>query len=139
MAGYQQRGPKLQHSENKNDMLFAIYTLYRNFEKITGSESEFLDLSTEDKAELQNFVGPFSTYQELGEKFIVFKKLADQKFTNLEIGKKEEVALWENIVNRSMQDFQKFYDTLNIHQDYVIGESFYADKGKESILNSEKE
>ena len=119
-------------------MLFAIYTLYRKFEKITGSEAEFLDLSTDDKVELQKFVGPFSTYQELGERFIAFKKLADHKFTNLEVGKKEEVELWENIVNRSMQDFQKFYDTLNIHQDYVIGESFYADKGKKIILENEK-
>jgi arginyl-tRNA synthetase len=44
----------------------------------------------------------------------------------LESGEKEELEIWKRMVDRSIKDFDRFYDSLNIHLDYVIGESFYA-------------
>lgn len=56
-------------------------------------------------------------------------KLLDEKarraFKNLEDGRAEERAMWKKLVDRSLEEFQKIYDLLNVKIDVAYGESFY--------------
>ena len=67
IEGYERWADLLTAYENKNDLLFAIYTMYRQGEKLAKSESEFLSLSTEQFQELKKFYGDFGNYQEFVE------------------------------------------------------------------------
>ena len=50
------------------------------------------------------------------------------EFKKLEEGDSENRKLWEFIVEKSMEEFQKIYKRLNIEFDVINGESFYEDK-----------
>ncbi len=50
------------------------------------------------------------------------------EFKKLEEGDVENRKLWELIVEKSMEEFQKIYKRLDIEFDVINGESFYEDK-----------
>lgn len=51
-----------------------------------------------------------------------------EEFRKFEEGDKKNRDLWKVIVEWSKMEFQPIYDRLNIHFDYMNGESFYEDK-----------
>ncbi len=51
-----------------------------------------------------------------------------EELVKLQNGDRENMALWEEIRNVSLQALQEIYDLLNIRFDEVLGESFYRDK-----------
>ena len=112
MEAYARWGEKELEYENKNDFLYSLYTQYRALEK---------------EADLRE-----------GAPFEEFKSAADARFRRLEAGEKTEVELWQKMVSWSLADFQKFYDLINIHPDYTVGESFYAESGKDLVTTALK-
>ncbi|HZT35898.1 MAG TPA: arginine--tRNA ligase, partial [Nitrososphaera sp.] len=103
MEAYRRWGDEEKNYQNKNDFLYALYLRFRTMEK---------------EAENQD-----------GAPFVEFKEKADALFRDLEAGKSEVVELWEKMVGWSLQDFNRFYDLINIHLDVVDGEAFYARRG----------
>lgn len=49
-------------------------------------------------------------------------------FKRLEEGDPEIVKTWRMIVDLSVKEFQRLYETMDIKFDYFLGESFYTDK-----------
>lgn len=130
---------KLNHFENKNDMLFFIYTLYRKWEKISKSEDEYNNINTDELNELKKYYGDFSSFNNFWLLFKDFIDASKNRFNSLEKWQKQEVEIWWKMVDWSMQDFNKFYDLLWIHQEYLIWESFYSDYWLKLVMELEKE
>lgn len=84
---------------------------------------------------------PIPTLQKL---YVQFHMEADKdvelddegraEYRKFEEGDKESRALWKKIVKWSLKDIQQIYDRLDVHFDYMNGESFYEDK-MAAILN----
>src|SRR5882672_8864540 len=51
-----------------------------------------------------------------------------QELVKLQGGDKENIAIWNECVALSMQDFEHVYELLDIHYDIQCGESFYNDR-----------
>lgn len=49
-------------------------------------------------------------------------------FKKLEDGDKTAKIIWQKCVNWSLKEFDKIYQILNVHFDFMLGESFYQDK-----------
>lgn len=124
--------------EIENDMLFFIYTIFRKWEKASSDIDEFNKFTKEDILELKKYYWEFVNYEDFAELFLIFKNNSANRFYNLEKWKKQEVHLWEKMVKWSMDDFNKFYNLLWIHQDYIIWESFYSKMWKNIVLDLEK-
>ncbi|MDD2565570.1 MAG: arginine--tRNA ligase [Candidatus Gracilibacteria bacterium] len=122
----------LPEYEIKNDMLGEIYMTFRRGQKYAESKEEF-DNSPEDVDNLKLFFGNFSTYEELKTNYTDFKTKADNNFKLLESGSEAEFVDWQIIIKRSLEDFDRFYNILDIHQDYLLGESLYSILGKNLI------
>ncbi|MEK7066483.1 MAG: arginine--tRNA ligase, partial [Patescibacteria group bacterium] len=115
------------------NLLFSVYQMYRKGEKISKSEEVYNTLTPSDSDELANFYGDFASFLDFQEKFSQFKLASEERFNRLELGEEPELSLWKEMRKWSMEEFNKFYDLINIHQDYLIGESFYAKKGDKLI------
>ena len=61
--------------------------------------------------------------------FADYVAACDARFAALESGETREVELWRDMVAWSLADFDRFYESLNIRFDLVIGESFYFQAG----------
>jgi len=62
------------------------------------------------------------------------KKLTDEgreSFSKLENGDKEAREIWQKCIDISLVEFEKVYELLGVHIDFIHGESFYEDKLKE--------
>ena len=105
IEGYERWADLLTAYENKNDLLFAIYTMYRQGEKLAKSESEFLSLSNEQLQELKKFYGDFGNYQEFAVYFNDFITVSKKRFSLLEKGNQKETLLWQDMVKWSLADF----------------------------------
>ncbi len=66
-------------------------------------------------------------FHQEAEKDGFLDSAARQAFKNLEDGKEEERTMWKRLVDRSMREFQKIYDLLDVKIDLAYGESFYED------------
>ncbi len=63
------------------------------------------------------------------------KNLTDEGreyFAKLENGDKEAREIWQKCIDISLIEFEKVYELLGVHIDFVHGESFYEDKLKET-------
>jgi arginyl-tRNA synthetase len=124
---------KLPKFDLENDMLFHIYTIYRLWEKAKSSKEEFSKLEDRKIIELKKYYGDFIDYESFAELFNEFLEKSKIRFSNLEKWNKQEVELWSNMVEWSMKDFNRFYDVLDIKQDYFVWESFYANMWKNLV------
>jgi len=138
IEGYNRWEDKLNHFENKNDLLFYIYTLYRKWEKISKSEEEYNKLSKDDISELKKYYWGFLNYNDFCLLFKDFIESWKKRFDNLEKWNKDEVELWKKMVTWSIKDFNNFYNLLWTHQDYIIWESFYSEYWRNLVLELEK-
>jgi len=123
----------LPEFKNKNDLLFYIYTTYRKAEKASKSEEEFENV----KSDLEKYFDTLS-YNDFLNSYSDYIEASKEKFAKLEAGEEKIVNLWQEMVAWSLADFDKFYNLLNIHHDYVIWESFYAPLGVKLIEDLEK-
>ncbi len=86
--------------------------------------------------------------KELEEIYVRFHKEAEKNpkieeegrkwFSKLEKGDKEAREVWEICREKSMEEFNRIYDDLDVKIDYVIGESFYEDK-LQGVIEEAKE
>src|SRR6266852_5308149 len=51
-----------------------------------------------------------------------------QELVKLQSGDKENLSIWKQCVDLSMQDFERIYELLDVHYDIQRGESFYNDR-----------
>lgn len=119
--------------ENKNDLLFFIYTIYRTWEKASKSLEEF-----EKKDEKLSYFWEFNSWDDFKKLFKDFVLAWQARFKELEKWEKEIVELWQEMVSWSLEDFSRFYNLLWIHHDYVIWESFYAKMWVDLVFDLEK-
>ncbi len=127
----------LPKTDSENDMLDHIYQFVRRAEKFSTIHN-FEKILEEDRLWLVGVFGEFSDIGEYKIKYKEFKERANERFRNLENGKREEFDLWFMMRGWSMKEFNKFYELLKINHDYLLGESFYAKKGKEFIAEKIK-
>lgn len=57
-----------------------------------------------------------------------FLEEARRELVRLQRGEPENVALWKRINELSYRAFQEIYDEMDVHFDYVLGESFYREQ-----------
>ena len=105
IEGYERWVDLLTAYENRNDLLFAIYTMYRQGGELAKSEPDFLSLSPEQLQELKKFYGDFGSYQEFLVHFNDFVTASKERFSLLEKGNPKETLLWQDMVKWSLADF----------------------------------
>ena len=93
-----------------------------------------MTLSESEKAEIVKLIGSFENYEEFSEKYSACIARANEKFAKLENGDDATFDSWKQIVEWSMEDFERFYKLLGIHQEYLTGESLYAQAGKDFVM-----
>src|SRR4029077_546252 len=90
----------------------------------------------------KNLLGPPSTardpiadlvrvYKETNERAthdLAVREACRQELVKLQSGDAENLSIWKECVELSMQDFSRTYELLNIHYDLQHGESFYNDR-----------
>ncbi len=119
---------------HENEMMVHIYTTHRLAQKVSKDKETFNDMSVFDKEILEWTIWWTDTYEAFKDRFQLFEVESKKAFSNLETWKEKEVEDWQKIVNWSLDEFQHFYNELDIHLDYVVWESHYADKWKQLVL-----
>jgi arginyl-tRNA synthetase len=93
------------------------------------SEEADVEHAGPDRDLLMRYFPGVRTADELRVAYDELVAAADERFSRLEEGDAEEVALWRRMVDWSLAGFESFYRALRIHIDFVIGESFYLQAG----------
>lgn len=128
LEGYRRFRDKFPPQLSDNGRLLEIYRIRRTAERIVGDAIPLDTVSDEDRELVGRYFGATTT-DELITAFRDFVAASDARFAALEVGDKDEVELWEKMVQWSLADFDQFYQALNVSFDLIIGESFYADAG----------
>ena len=84
------------------------------------------DMTVED---LEKLYVKFHKEEESDEKLT---EEGREYFSKLENGDKEAREIWQKCIDISLVEFEKVYEMLGVHIDFVHGESFYEDKLKET-------
>ena len=116
-----------------NDLLAQIYSIYRTAEQASKSAADYDKLSSESREIILRAFPGATSHAALSQQYADFKAKAREVFSALEAGAENEVNAWQQIVSWSIEDFKKFYSLLGIHQDFQLGESFFARSGTEAI------
>ncbi|MBU0727194.1 arginine--tRNA ligase [Patescibacteria group bacterium] len=85
-------------------------------------------MSAIEKNPIPELLNLYVKFHDEAEKDPKLDDFGRAEFKKLEEGDKESRKLWEFIVEKSMDEFNKIYDRLNIDFDVINGESFYEDK-----------
>lgn len=112
--------------ENKNDLLYKVYTIYKSAGKIYNQKELFEKLNKEELDEFKNFFWDFNNFNEFRLKYEEYTEKSQKSFINLENWEKQTFNEWQKVINWSLQDFQKFYDLLWIKHEYLTWESIYS-------------
>ena len=88
------------------------------------------------------------TVEDLEKLYIKFHQEAEKDeslvdeardwFVKLEKGDKEAQEIWQKCVDTSLLEFERVYQMLGVHIDFIHGESFYQDKLQETIKEIEE-
>lgn len=119
---------------NKNDLLFEIYSNFRKAQKAADWEGIFKEYTPSEKDSLATLVGDFTDYESFLRQYHSFSLRAIDQFSALEGWQDATFATWRKIVEWSLQDFERFYKILDIHQEYLTGEGLYAQLWKEMVM-----
>jgi arginyl-tRNA synthetase len=133
LEGYSRFKDALADFANENDRLLEIYRIRRTAERLVESDTAFDDIDDEQRALIQRYFPTATTKTEFARQFQAYTAAADARFAKLEAGSHDEVALWRAMVEWSLAEFDHFYRNLNIHFDFIIGESFYFEAGDRLI------
>ena len=80
------------------------------------------------KQPLESLVSLYVRFHKEAEKDPDKNKQAASLFKKLEQGDKDLEKLWKFFVSISLQDYEKYWDILNVKHNLVLGESFYKDQ-----------
>ncbi len=125
LEGYRRFKDQFPSTMGNNDRLLEIYRIRRTTERIVAEDLSLNTLSEEEQALLGRYFPNIQDEQGLKTAFAEFVAASDRRFAALEAGVEEEVDLWAAMVKWSLEDFDRFYNALGIHIDFVLGESFY--------------
>ena len=92
-------------------------------------DNEALNISPIDELE-RIYVKSYNRSKEDNE----WKQLAKKELVKLQQGDKDNLALWNNFVKLSLEEFEKIYKRLDIKFDLFRGESFYNNLLPDIIL-----
>ena len=95
-------------------------------------------MSAIEKNPIPELLNLYVKFHDEAEKKPELDDFGRAEFKKLEEGDKENRKLWEFIVKKSMEDFNKIYKRLNTEFDVINGESFYEDKMKEILDEGRK-
>lgn len=123
----------LPEYDSWNDMLYAIYLMFRKGEDLYKKPEKFKELTQEQIEELRTYYGYFETQAEFADLFSTFAKEANTRHTNLEAGKPEEYGLWKQFVKYSLDDFDRLYRKLAVSPEYTVGESFFGKRWRDLV------
>ncbi len=70
--------------ENKNDLLFEIYSAFRKAQKASEGDGSFQLLTEIERSNISSLLGQFSDFTDFYEKFTKFTSRANIQFTALE-------------------------------------------------------
>lgn len=129
LEGYRRFKDQFLSTMGNNDHLLEIYRIRRTIERIVAADLPLNILSEQEQALLARYFPNVQNEQGLKAAFEEFVVASDRRFAALEAGVAEEVDLWAQMVRWSLEDFERFYDALDIHIDLVLGESFYFSVG----------
>lgn len=136
LEGLSRRQSDVEKYENKNDLLFSIYSTFRKGQKFAGSSDEYAKMTAEDSAELAPIFGDVSSFEKMAASFADFKTRSDARFAGLESGSDADFADWQKIIEWSLADFERFYEILDIRHDYLTSEALYANLGRDLVKES---
>jgi arginyl-tRNA synthetase len=98
------------------------------FGKLISAYNRWVDKDALEKTPIAELLRIYVKFHEEAEKDPSLEEEARMHFKKLEDGSEEEVKLWTRFKELSLKEFNKVYDTLNVHFDSFAGESFYGDK-----------
>ncbi len=133
LEGYRRFAQGLAQFADPNDRLIEIYRIRRTAERVLAAKGPWAALEAEDRALFASYFPQADSLEMLGRAFADYTTASDARFAALEAGEPQDVALWRQMVDWSLADFDSFYRDLNISFDLVIGESFYLQAGDEAI------
>src|SRR5438128_5771878 len=87
-----------------------------------------LDLESLKRDPIAELVRIYKETNERATKDEAVREAARAELVKLQAGDPENYSIWKQCVDRSMQEFSKAYELLDIHYDIVSGESFYNDR-----------
>ncbi len=129
LEGYRRFQNLFPQELSPNERLLEIYAIRRTAERIVQSSASFSEIPDVDRGLIKRYFPDIETTEQLILAFNNYVEASDSRFADLEAGVAEEVDLWSKMIRWSLDDFDTFYDRLNIEFDLVIGESFYFDSG----------
>ncbi len=133
LEGYRRFQDQFPAEMDNNGRLLEVYRIRRTLERLVEEKIPFETLDASDREVLERYFPGTSDRQALELAYRKFVAASDARFAALEAGVKDEVELWQRMVDWSLTDFQRFYDSLDIRFDLVLGESFYFEAGDELI------
>lgn len=98
------------------------------FGKLISAYNRWVDAEALEKTPIAELLRIYVKFHEEAEKDPSLEAEARLNFKKLEDGSEEEVKLWKRFKDLSLKEFNKIYETLNVHFDHFTGESFYSDK-----------
>ncbi len=141
LEGYRRWQHLLDSSRPKNEQLASLYFINKALEKVF-KEDRFGDaLSDEERRLIESCFGMGLDSSSFRMRYEEYVRSANERFTALERGDTEEVAMWEEMIAWSLAEFDKFYGLLKVKHDHTVGESFYAPLAMSlvnALLQSEK-
>ena len=129
LEGWERFGKPLAELPNDNARLLEIYRIRRVLERVVAARTEPAAMEESDRALIARYLPGASDAEAVAAGFADYVAASDARFAALEAGEPHDVALWRDMVAWSLADFEHFYDSLAIHFDLVIGESFYFEAG----------
>jgi len=133
LEGYRRFKDHFPKEMSDNQRLLEIYRIRRTLERLVEDSIPFENVDEADRALLTRYFPEITDRETLVTAHENFVTASDARFAALEAGDADEVNLWVRMVEWSLKDFEQFYDSLGIHIDLVLGESFYFQAGDELI------
>jgi arginyl-tRNA synthetase len=88
----------------------------------------FLDREALQRDPIAELVRIYKEANERGTADLAVREACRQELVKLQAGDPENVSIWKQSVDLSMQEFERAYEALDIHYDIQRGESFYNDR-----------
>jgi len=133
LEGHRRFQDRFPGEMRENERLLEVYRIRRTLERLVEAGTPFETMDDSDRALLARYLPEVASSEALKTAYEDFVAASDARFAALERGEKEEVDLWERMVNWSLKDFEQFYNSLAIRIDLVLGESFYFKAGDQLI------
>ena len=87
-----------------------------------------LDRQSLERDPIAEFVRIYKETNERSTTDPAVREACRQELVKLQAGDKENLSIWKQCVDFSMQEFERIYELLEVHYDIQRGESFYNDR-----------